>query len=220
MERQIAVHYLRPPDLESINILEASLLPQVRLTTPSDGPIPVDTNVLITGRPKRVHLEKSKSLRAIIIPWSGIPDETRQLIAGYSGITLHNLHHNAAPVAELALALLLATAKVVVPLDRTLREHDWTPRYLPSKALLLEGKTALILGYGAIGRLVAAFCYHLGMDVLAIRRYSESNNTPEEVIVHPPEALYDLLPSTNLLMICLPHTQETVGQPAKCCGRR
>ena len=211
MERQVAVHYLRPPDPESINSLKATLLPPVRLTTADDGPVPADTNVLISGRPKREHFEESKNIRAVIVPWSGIPDETRQLIAGYSAITLHNLHHNAAPVAELALALLLAAAKIVVPLDRSLREHDWTPRYLPSASLLLEGKTALILGYGDIGRRVAAYCYHLGMDVLAIRRNPGSNNDPEEVTVHPPEALHALLPSTTALMICLPHTQETDG---------
>jgi phosphoglycerate dehydrogenase-like enzyme len=180
------------------------------LTTADDGPVPTDTNVLISGRPKREHLEERKNIRAVIIPWSGISDETRQLIADYSAITLHNLHHNAAPVAELALALLLATAKSVVPLDRSLREHDWSPRYLPSASLLLEGKSALILGYGAIGRRVAAFCRHLGMDVSAIRRNPESNSD-SEVTVHPPEALHALLPSTNALMICLPHTQETDG---------
>jgi phosphoglycerate dehydrogenase-like enzyme len=211
MERQIAVHYLHPPDPESINFLKARLLPQVRLSSADDGSIPADINVLIAGRPEREQFEESKSLSAVIIPWSGIPDETRQLIAGLSGITLHNLHHNAAPVAELALTLLLAVAKIVVPLDRSLRKHDWTPRYLPSASLLLEGKTALILGYGAIGRRVANYCRHLGMDVLAIRRNPESDAVPEEVTIHPPKALHALLPSINALMICLPHTLETDG---------
>jgi len=211
MERQITVHYLHPPDHESINFLRARLLPQVHLSTADDGSVPADINVLIAGRPEQELLEKSKSLSAVIVPWSGIPDETRQLIASFSGIMLHNLHHNAAPVAELALTLLLAVAKIVVPLDRSLREHDWTPRYLPSESLLLAGKTALILGYGAIGRRVAYYCRHLGMDVMAIRRNPESNDEPEEVTIHRPEALHTLLPSANALMICLPRTQETIG---------
>jgi len=211
MERQITVHYLHPPDHESINFLRARLLPQVHLSTADDGSVPADINVLIAGRPEQELLEKSKSLSAVIVPWSGIPDETRQLIANFSGIMLHNLHHNAAPVAELALTLLLAVAKIVVPLDRSLREHDWTPRYLPSESLLLAGKTALILGYGAIGRRVAYYCRHLGMDVMAIRRNPESNDEPEEVTIHRPEALHTLLPSANALMICLPRTQETIG---------
>ncbi len=211
MERQIIVHYLHPPDHESINFLRARLLPQVHLSTADDGSVPADITVLIAGRPEQELLEKSKSLSAVIVPWSGIPDETRQLIASFSGIMLHNLHHNAAPVAELALTLLLAVAKIVVPLDRSLREHDWTPRYLPSESLLLEGKTALILGYGAIGRRVAHYCRHLRMDVMAIRRNPESNDDREEVTIHRPEALHTLLPSANALMICLPRTQETIG---------
>ncbi|HUS94317.1 MAG TPA: NAD(P)-dependent oxidoreductase [Patescibacteria group bacterium] len=211
MERQIVVHYEHPPDLESIRFLRARLLPQLCLTTAEDGPAPKDTNVLVAGRPTRALLEEIKSIRAVIVPWSGIPPETRQLVAGFSGITLHNLHHNAAPVAELALALLLAVAKIVVPLDRSMREHDWTARYLPSTAVLLEGKTALIVGYGAIGQRVASFCNHLGMDVLAIRRNLDSKNNADGVIIHPPEALHTLLPSTKALMICLPHTHETDG---------
>jgi phosphoglycerate dehydrogenase-like enzyme len=104
---------------------------------------------------------------------------------------------------------MLAAAKLVIPMDRALRTHDWTPRYHhPDPTILLEGKTALILGYGAIGQRVARLCRALGMKVLAIRR-RVARPSPDEV--YPPDALHSLLPQANVLIICLPQTPETTG---------
>jgi phosphoglycerate dehydrogenase-like enzyme len=127
-------------------------------------------------------------------------------------VTVHNLHHNAAPVAELALMLLLAAAKFALRYDRAIRANDWRIRYeRPGPTILLEGKTALILGYGAIGRRVAAACRVLGMATLATRRRLDAPQLDEGTEVHPPDALRDLLPRANALIICLPHTPETDG---------
>ena len=151
----------------------------------------------------------SPNLHALIIPWAGLPEVTRDLMRDFPHIAVYNLHHNAAPVAEMAVALMLAAAKLVIPTDRALRAHDWTPRYhRPSPTILLEGKTALILGYGAIGQQVAYLCRALGMEVMAIRRRVAAPS-PDEI--YPPDALHSLLPQANVLIICLPQTSETTG---------
>jgi phosphoglycerate dehydrogenase-like enzyme len=149
-------------------------------------------------------------LQTLVIPWTGLPVKTRALLEGFPHLAVHNLHHNATTVAELAIALLLAAAKSVVPLDRALRRDDWTPRYQPSESLLLAGKTCLILGYGAIGQRVAEVCRALGMTVLAIRRQANHGDGIAHEI-HPPSALTHLLPQAQALMICLPHTAATDG---------
>jgi len=69
----------------------------------------------------------------------------------YPNITVHNLHHNKFNTAELGFGLLLAASKFIIPLDHALRHNDWTPRYLQTKAILLRGKTVLILDFGEIG---------------------------------------------------------------------
>jgi phosphoglycerate dehydrogenase-like enzyme len=126
-------------------------------------------------------------------------------------VSVHNLHHNAAPVAELALMLLLAAAKFTVRYDRALRANDWRLRYeRPAPTILLEGRTALILGYGAIGRRVAAACRALGMTTLATRRL-DAPEMDGETEVHPAGALRNLLPRANAVIICLPHTPDTDG---------
>ena len=154
----------------------------------------VPCDVLVDGVPDR---ERAEGCRAIVIPYAGVPKKTREL-ASRLGVPLYNLHHNAAPTAEMAMALLLAAAKRVVPLDRALRADDWRPRYSDARDTLLSGKTVVILGHGAIGRRVAVACEGLGMEVVAVRRRDGV-------------ALSELLPRADALMICLPSTPETEG---------
>jgi phosphoglycerate dehydrogenase-like enzyme len=147
----------------------------------------------------------------LIIPWAGLPVETGSLLAEFPEIAVHNLHHNAQPVAEMALTLLLSAAKSIVPFDQALRRGDWRPRYRPSPTQLLANKTALILGYGAIGRQTAGQCKAIGMRVLATRRNPAQRPDGPADEVHPSSALSELLPEANALLICLPHTPETDG---------
>jgi phosphoglycerate dehydrogenase-like enzyme len=123
-------------------------------------------------------------------------------------IAVHNLHHNAVAAAEMALTLMLAAAKFIVPSDRALRQDDWTPRYRPNPAVVLQGKTALVLGYGSIGRHVARGCRGLGMAVRATRRRAHDEH--QEGVLSP-AALPSLLPEADVLIITLPLTAETKG---------
>jgi phosphoglycerate dehydrogenase-like enzyme len=211
---KLAVHLLRLPyGEEAMSHLLARLSPEIELTTGPELPDPAGYQVLIAGRPCREHLVASPRLRALIVPWAGIPPETRELMAEFPGITVHNLHHNAQPVAEVALTLLLAAAKFVVPLDRSMRAGDWTPRYEASPSILLQGKTALILGYGAIGRRLAGLCRGIGMETIATRRHASTTlqRDAEGTLIAPAAALHDLLPRADALLVCLPHTSETNG---------
>jgi phosphoglycerate dehydrogenase-like enzyme len=147
----------------------------------------------------------------VIVPWAGVPPETRALLADFSHVTLHNLHYNDTTTAELGFALLLAAAKFVPSMDRALRKDDWMPRYNPSPSILLHNKTALILGYGAIGREMARMCKGLNMTILATRRNPDQSSDEYADEIHPAEALPELLPRAACLLICLPHTPETEG---------
>jgi phosphoglycerate dehydrogenase-like enzyme len=207
----VSIHVLRSPDPAPLAHLRADLHPDVRLTLGPDLPSPAEYDILVAGRPQREHLAASPNLEALIIPWAGLPPETRELLRDFPGVAVHNLHHNASAAAEMAVALMLAAAKFIVPIDRTFRAHDWTPRYRPNPAILLEGKTLLILGYGAIGRRVARACRGLGMKVVAIRRHVPASPDDAADEIHPADALHDLLLRADVLVICLPHTPDTTG---------
>ena len=205
---KLHVHFDRPLLDEEAAHLHPALTPDVAVTEGGDPP--PETNVLVSGRPIREHLAAAPDLRALIIPWAGLPGETRDLMRDFPAISVHNLHHNAAPVAELALMLLLAAAKFAVRYDNALRASDWRVRYeRPAPTVLLDGKTALILGYGAIGRRVAAACRALGMATLATRRNLDAPEVDGDTEVYPAGSLRDLLPRANAVIICLPHTPET-----------
>ncbi|MDX1614650.1 MAG: NAD(P)-dependent oxidoreductase [Candidatus Promineifilaceae bacterium] len=203
------VHYLKPPN--DLAPLRTALRSDIRLSSSAEGPIPPETEILIAGRPRAADLRACPALRAVVVPWSGIPEETGLLLQEHPHLSLHNLHHNAAPVAELALALLLAASKHLTALDKALRADDWRPRYQPSRALLLQGQTALVLGYGAIGRRVAALCRSLGMTVLAIRRRPDEVDQGPANEVHATEQLASLLPRAKALIVTLPLTPRTSG---------
>lgn len=213
MPEPFPVHFQSPlSEAEERYLLPALQRPLAISAGPELPPEPA-YRVLVAGRPSRAELEASPHLTTLIIPWAGLPGDTRTLLAEYPHLAVHNLHHNAAPVAELALMLLLAAAKFAIRYDAALRAGDWRIRYeRPGPSVLLEGKTALVLGYGAIGQRVARLLRALGMDVLATRRQADAPYDADEgIVVHPAAGLPLLLPKANAVVICLPHTPETDG---------
>jgi phosphoglycerate dehydrogenase-like enzyme len=156
-----------------------------------DGP-PCD--VVVAGVPDEEQVAAGK---AVVIPYAGVPKTTRER-ARAAGVALYNLHHNAAPTAELAVALLLAAAKRVIPLDRALRRNDWRERYESRDELMLHGRTAIVCGLGSIGTLVAEALRGLGMRVEGLRRADRGR-------------LPGLLPQAHAIVMCVPWTPETEG---------
>jgi phosphoglycerate dehydrogenase-like enzyme len=206
----IRVHIISEPFENNKAVLEENLAQDVLLGYGEVLPDPPDYQFLVAGRPPREFLEKGTALETLIIPWAGLPTETRELLEEFPHLAVHNLHHNAGPTAELALALLFAVSKRVIPLDRALRTYDWRPRYAGGHSLLLRGKRALIVGYGEIGRRVGEGLRSLGVRVMGIKR-DPTMPTGEDVAIFPPHALQDLLSETDFLFLTLPFTPDTEG---------
>ena len=206
------VHYYIDPQTKPLEILRSRLENGIQFSASKDIPTDDEYQVLINGTPTLEQLQASPNLHTLIIPYAGVPLATRTLLADFPGIKVFNLHHNAAPTAEMTIALLMAAAKFLVPIDRTFRESNWTPRYQTNPSLLLEGKCALILGFGHIGQRVGRFCQALGMEVIGLRRNTGAPLLPDlKAEVHPPQDLDQLLPRANALIITLPITSETEG---------
>jgi phosphoglycerate dehydrogenase-like enzyme len=206
------IHILNPPQQEAFQHLQSRLLPEIQLTVGQELPDPADFEVLVSGRPNRLQLAASPHLRILVIPFAGLPEVTRQVLLEFPNLCVYNLHHNAALTAEMALTLLLAAAKFIIPCDQALRRNDWRPRYLPPPALALHGKTALILGFGHVGERIGRACAALGMRIIAIRRHPERTIVLDfPVEVHGSEAINELLPQAEVVLIALPGTSETYG---------
>lgn len=201
-----SVHMTNPPDDEALQYLRESLQDDIKFTCGDIQGNP-DYDLLVAGRPTRENLAASPNLRILLIPYAGVSDTTIEIMRDYPQIAIHNLHHNAPPTAEMALTLLLASAKNTVPIDRIFRNHDWTPRYDTYPGVLLYGKTALIVGYGTIGQHLSPILRAMGMMVFGIRRrYAD-----EAQGIYPPKKLHDLLPQADALILAVPATSETEG---------
>jgi D-3-phosphoglycerate dehydrogenase len=94
---------------------------------------------------------------------------------------------NADAVAELAVALLFAVRRHVLPADHDVRNDDvfkdGTIPYQRYRAWQLAGRTAGLVGLGAVGRALRWRLQGLGMDVLAYDPYADdAGETLEEVL--------------------------------------
>jgi len=215
MDNPLFVHFHRSPEEKALACLHADLSPNIQFSFGDDSSFAAQTRILISGRPTKEEINRFPLLEKLIIPWAGVPMETFKLLEDKPDIDIHNLHHNAVPVAEYALVLMLAAAKNILPMARALRQSDWRPRYMPDTAILLTSKTALILGYGHIGRVLAKILKAFDMKILATRNSVESLENEDGVEIHPPGDLHSLLPKTDFLIIALPHTSATEGLVGK-----
>ncbi len=109
------------------------------------------------------------------------------------------------------VALMMAAAKLIVPFDQALRRGDWSARYVETPTEILAGKTAVILGYGMIGRRIAPVCQALGMHVIGVRRRQPEGAEARGVEVRSIDALHELLPRADVLHCVLPGTPHTAG---------
>jgi phosphoglycerate dehydrogenase-like enzyme len=172
---------------------------------------PLDTDVIVVGSVTEEQLARSPHLRAVIVPFAGIPFPTQTLLRGYPVVTLHNLHFNDISTAEMAFALLLAASKHIAELDHRIRQGNWTWNDDTHPTDTFPGKTAVILGYGAIGKRLAPMCQALGMQVIGVRRHAPDVPERDGVALFSVAHLAELLPRADVLVSLLPHTRETEG---------
>ncbi len=202
------VHLLYEPAEEDLTYLKSLLDKNISLTTGEKLPEDRQVQIFVAGRPTQEQIDQLGSIETLIVPWTGIPPETRSVMLNYPDVRVYKLHHNASATAEMALSLLLAVAKRVIPFDQRMRKSDWRLRYQKSDTVLLDGKNALILGYGKIGKLVRSYLEVLGVQVRIIKRTLTEKESKEETIF-PPSKLRELLPETEILVLALPHTDDT-----------
>ena len=114
---------------------------------------------------------------------------------------------NIVSAAELAIALLLASARFVSPAHAALRNGKWA-RSKYTGAELFE-KTLGIVGFGRIGQLVAHRMQAFGMTVIAYDPYLQPARAAQlnvELV-----ELDELLKRSDFITIHLPKTKETAN---------
>ncbi|RYH06564.1 hydroxyacid dehydrogenase [Tropicimonas sp. IMCC6043] len=115
---------------------------------------------------------------------------------------------NAVSVAEHAIALMLATVKKLLPLDKSLREGRWEKPGFAGREL--GGSTLGLVGTGSIAQATARMAKGLGMKLAGYDPFA-----PQEVFdglgMTRCDSFEALLPVSDVLSLHCPLTAETRG---------
>jgi D-3-phosphoglycerate dehydrogenase / 2-oxoglutarate reductase len=146
-------------------------------------------------------MDAAPSLKVISKHGSGT-DTIDKLAAAKRGIeVVAAVGANAAAVAEHAMALLLACAKSIVPLNERMHAGHWDKA--THKSIELEGRTVGVIGLGAIGLRFARMAHAMGMRVLGHDPYAR--DLPEYV---EPVALEALWRESDAVSLHCPLTSD------------
>ncbi len=114
---------------------------------------------------------------------------------------------HARPLAEFAFMCMLGHVRGLLPIVNAQSEKRWE-RFAGSD---LEGRTVVVVGYGSIGQEIGRLASAFGVTVLGVRRRPDDTD-PTAIHadeLHGPDALADLLPRADFLVLAAPHTTET-----------
>lgn len=115
---------------------------------------------------------------------------------------------HAIPLAEfVAMSMLMHTRRALHSLADQRRKH-WE-RYAGTD---LVGRTAVVVGLGAVGKEVARVAQALGLHVVGVKRHPDTAaaGLPVDVLIGP-DSLVAHLPEADFLILIAPHTDETEG---------
>ena len=190
------------PDFEVVNCDGANrdeLLPAI-----------ADVDAILVRSATQVDAEAiaaAKNLKVIARAGVGL-DNVDIKAATQAGVMVVNAPtSNIVSAAELAVALLLASARNVVPASSALRNGEW--KRSKYTGVEVTDKTVGIVGLGRIGILVAQRLSAFGVKLIAYDPYVQPARAAQLGIRMV--TLDDLLAESDFITIHLPKTPETVG---------
>ena len=110
-------------------------------------------------------LEAAKNLKVVGRPGVGVDNVDLEAATRLGIMVMNSPMGNLVATAELTLALLFAVARNVPQADASMKAKRWDRKSFPG--VELSGKRLGVVGFGRIGREVAARCRALGMEIAA-----------------------------------------------------
>ncbi len=142
-------------------------------------------------------IDAAPRLRVIGRPGVGVDNVDIEAATRRGVVVMNSPTGNLLSTAELAFALLLATARPIARADAAMKAGVWDRKSFAG--VELSGKRLGVIGFGRIGREVAARARAFGMEVLAYDPYvSAALAEAQHVRLLP---LHDLLPLCDFLTL-------------------
>jgi len=152
------------------------------------------------------HLDLFPKLEWVHVSASGV-DALASDAVRRRGLTVTNATGvTAVGMAEYTFALLLAAVKRFGPMVRAQVEKRWETRETP----MVDGKTMVLVGVGAVGQALAPRAAAFGIRVIGVGRMPRGAYQGFERIVGV-DALDDALGEADFLVLAAPATRETAG---------
>lgn len=151
-----------------------------------------------------VDIESAIKVKWIMVASAGIEKLPHQAIES-RGITVSNVRGiHKTPMAESALAHLLALKRALPVIYQNQRNQQWERKIRSSE---LSGTTALILGPGAIGAEIGRLLLAFGVHTIGCNRSGAQAENMDEMVSF--EKILEKLPEADYVISVLPSTDET-----------
>ena len=149
-------------------------------------------------------LMQSSELKWVQSAGAGVDHPMFVTLAG-KGVRLTTNHSQAVGIAEYVVGAVLShfQGRDTQAADQAARR--WNKRY----AREISGTRWLIIGFGAIGQAVAQRAKAFDAHVTGVRRQIEQSPFADEMAA--PDQLFDYLGASDVVVLCLPHTAQTVN---------
>ena len=177
-------------------------------TPPSDGEewlkrcVDADILVEVNHPLDRDFFEKCEKIRFVAVAFAGI-DHIDTKVCAEKGIEIGNCPgYSASAVAELVFGLIAALKRRIISMDGAVREGGTRNGFVGTE---ICGKRFGIVGYGHIGKKVAALAKAYGCEVLVSTRRPGEEEGVSFV------SLEKLLRSCDIVSLHLPLTEESRG---------
>lgn len=120
-----------------------------------------------------------------------------------------------APLAEHAMAMILAFTRGIITYIHAQIEKRWDPSVRAAGLIELTGRTMGIIGFGVVGQALAERAKAFGMRILAVDRYPGLQPAYVESL-EPVVGLNRLLRESDYVVVTIPYTPENdnmIGAP-------
>jgi phosphoglycerate dehydrogenase-like enzyme len=148
-------------------------------------------------------------LRLLHLPGAGTDDIAFDTVPAQA--TVCNVFEHEIGIAEYVLSAMLQSVIGIPRMDAALRRGEWYGSHLAGpRHGELYGQTVGIVGYGRIGREVAARARAFGMNILACSRTPRAGDGLVER-VEPMEKLDAMLAQSDFVLLAIPLESSTAG---------
>jgi phosphoglycerate dehydrogenase-like enzyme len=132
----------------------------------------------------------------------GYDDVLEALPPGHVFANAATVHETS--TAELAVALVLAAQRGIPDFVRAAAEGRWAPARYES----LADRRVLLLGYGGVGRAIEARLAPFEVDLVRVASRARDDEAGH---IHGIDELPALLPNADMVIVCVPLSDETTG---------